>query len=81
MRTDRHTPMNTRPCGLRRAGKNAIIGQEKPKIPQTGSLAFLANSVQEIAWKNNGYCGSKIPRQNRYFVTVKIGNVGCEVEK
>jgi len=22
--TDRHTPMTTRPCGLRRAGKNRI---------------------------------------------------------
>jgi len=24
-RTDRHTPMTTRPCGLRRAGKNKLL--------------------------------------------------------
>jgi len=37
----RHTPMTTRPCGLRRAGKNAVTVSSYPPPSLTSSARIL----------------------------------------
>jgi len=47
--TDRHTPMTTRPCGLRRAGKNTALQQKN----------FVTNNQFSYAQKLTNFCATK----------------------
>jgi len=48
--TDRHTPMTTRPCGLRRAGKNGVH-----------EVVTDTHALYCSCWTVPRYCGTAIP--------------------
>jgi len=56
--TDRHTPMTTRPCGLRRAGNNsrteAKIGTQVAHVTRDSDTTFNVKGQLAGAWE---YCG------------------------